>query len=291
MTTMKKYFPTLADIAVMVLLFFLVQMIVGAVLRMFGVVAPLTSAVDATDIETYMTEQIALGKHIAIVYPITMILSIGALWVYATIRGGKRVIRVRHSASGFNPSVLLVGVLWLIAAQIMLEPITSLFPKSDGGGIGRGVAACITAVVMAPVFEELLCRGLALEVMRRRWGNIRSIVFSSLFFSVLHAEISTAIVAMVVGAIFGVLYVRTSSLYATIICHSVNNAAAFALICFGVGDVTLKEMLGGGNIYWGVYGVAVAIFVACCIEAYFQVFRRYAIREAKAQESASEVEN
>ena len=81
------------------------------------------------------------------------------------------------------------------------------------------------------------------------------------------------IVAVVAGIIFGVLYVRTSSLYTTIIIHSVNNAMAFALICFGVGDVSLKDILGGGTVYWTVYGVAVAIFVACCIEAYFKVFK------------------
>ena len=90
-----------------------------------------------------------------------------------------------------------------------------------------------------------------------------------------------AIVAIVAGVIFGILYVRTSSLFTTIIIHSINNAMAYTLIAFGVGDVSLYEHLGGSTIYWVVYGIAAAVFVACCIEAYFQVFRRMAKMSAK----------
>ena len=81
------------------------------------------------------------------------------------------------------------------------------------------------------------------------------------------------LVLAMAGIIFGVLYVRTSSLYTTIIIHAINNALAFALISFGVGDVTFSEVVGGGVTYYILYGVAAAIFVACSIEAYFRVFK------------------
>ena len=149
----------------------------------------------------------------------------------------------------------------------------SLLPPSEGRGLGRGVWACFTAVVSSAVLEELLCRGLIFETFHKRWGKKTSILFSSLFFGLIHLDPATAVVAVVAGMIFGVLYVRTSSLYTTIIIHSINNAMAFALICFGVGDVSFSEIVGGGALYYILYGVAVAIFVACCIEAYLKVFR------------------
>ena len=269
-----KRFPTVGDMAILLLLFFVSQMVVGSVLRTFGIVAPEVSAIDTVDIETYMNEQVALGRYTALVYPLSMLFSIAVLWLYVRLRGGKRAIHIDHSASGFNPSVVLVGVLWLIAAQIILEPLLSYLPQSEGRGLGRGFWACFTAIVTSAVLEELLCRGLLFEVLHRRLGVKMSILFSSLFFGLIHIDAATAVVAIVAGLIFGVLYVRTSSLYATIIIHSINNAMAFALICFGVGDMSLYDIIGGGVIYWSIYGVAAAIFVACSIEAYFKVFRK-----------------
>ncbi len=269
-----RRFPTVGDMVVMLLLFFTVQMLTGMVANLLGFVPPATSAIDAVDIETYMNEQEALGRYVAISYPVSFLLSIGALWLYVRLRGGKRSIHINHSASGFNPSVVLVGALWLFSAQIILEPLMSQLPQSEGGGFGRGFWACFTAIVSAAVLEELLCRGLIFEVLHKRLGVKTSILFSSLFFGLIHFDIATAIVAVVAGIIFGVLYVRTSSLYTTIIIHSINNTLAFAMICCGVGDMSLYDIIGGGVAYWIVYGVATAIFLACSIEAYLKVFRR-----------------
>ena len=258
----------------MLLLFCVTQLVVGLLLRVVGIVAPVTSAIDAVDVETYMGEQLALGRYTAMAYPLLMLSSIAVLWIYARLRGGKRVIRIRHSASGLNPTVVLVGVLWLFSSQIILEPLVELLPENPGQGLGRGAWACFTAVVTAAISEELLCRGLLFEVLNKRWGVKSSIFFSALFFGLIHFDPATAVIALVVGMIFGVLYVRTSSLYTTIIIHAINNALAFALISFGVGDISFEEVVGGGVLYYILYGVAVAIFVACSVEAYFKVFKK-----------------
>ena len=272
MTKIRK-FPSVGDLLMMLLLFCLSQLLIGSLLGAVGIVAPVTSAIDAVDIETYMNEQLALGRYTALAYPLLMLSSIAILWLYVRLRGGRRAIRIRHSASGFNPTVVLVGVLWLFSSQIILEPLVSLLPENPGQGLGRGAWACFTAVFTAAVAEELLCRGLIFETLHKRWGTKTSILFSSLFFGLIHFDPATAIIALVAGVIFGVLYVRTSSLYTTIIIHAINNAFAFALISFGVGDVSFREVVGGGALYYILYGVAVSIFVACSVEAYLKVFR------------------
>jgi membrane protease YdiL (CAAX protease family) len=128
-------------------------------------------------------------------------------------------------------------------------------------------------VISSAVLEEVLCRGLILETFRKRWGVKTSILLSSLFFGIIHLDWATSIVAVVAGIIFGILYVRTSSLYTTIIIHAVNNAMAFALICFGVGDTPLHDIIGNEMVYYVVYGVAVVVFVAASAESYFRLFR------------------
>lgn len=266
-------FPTVGDMIMMLLLFFVAQLLVGVVANACGLFAPQVSPIDAVDIETYMNEQEALGRYIAIFYPVSFLFSIGALWLYVRLRSGKKSIRIRHSVSGFNPTIVLVGVLWLFSSQIVLEPLMSQLPQAESGGFGRGFWACFTAVFTAAVLEELLCRGLLFEVLHKRLGVKTSILFSSLFFGLIHFDIATAIVAVVAGIIFGVLYVRTSSLYTTIIIHSINNALAFAMISFGVGDMSLYDIMGGGAAYWVIYGVAAVIFLTCSIETYLKVFR------------------
>ena len=268
-----RKFPTVGDMVIMLLLFCVTQFIVSSLLTMVGIVSPTTSSIDAVDVETYMGEQLALGRYTALAYPLLMFSSIAVLWLYARMRGGKKVIRIRHSASGFNPAMVLVGVLWLFSSQIILEPLVLLLPDNPGQGLGRGAWACFTAVVTAAISEELLCRGLLFETLNRRWSVITSILFSALFFGLIHFDPATAVIAMVAGVIFGVLYVRTSSLYTTIIIHAINNALAFALISFGVGDVPFSEILGGGVMYYILYGVAVVIFVGASVEAYFSVFK------------------
>jgi membrane protease YdiL (CAAX protease family) len=160
-----------------------------------------------------------------------------------------------------------------MSSQIVLEPLLELLPADNGHGIGRGVWAAFTAIVSAPILEELLCRGLLFEVLNRRWGVKVSILVSALFFGLLHLSPANAIVAVVAGLIFGTLYVRTSSLYVTIIIHAVNNILAFVLINMGMDDISFAEMLGGGVTYYVVYGLSVVAFVAISIEAWFKVLR------------------
>lgn len=271
--TAERIFPKWWDIVVMLALFAFAQLLFGTVLQIVGVVAPETSAVDTVDIETYMSEQSALGRYSAVAHLFSFLFSTGVLWLYARLRGGKRAISIRHKASGFNPSVILVGVLWLMASQVLLEPLLEMLPSDNGHGIGRGMWAAFTAIISAPILEELLCRGVLFEVLNRRWGVKVSILVSALFFGLLHFSAANAIVAIVAGLIFGVLYVRTSSLYVTIIIHAINNALAFALISFGMDDLSFAEMLGGGALYYVVYALSALIFVGASIEAWFKVLR------------------
>lgn len=271
-TTIKK-FPSIFDMAMLLLLFFVSQIVFGSLLKAFGLLPPITSAVDSVDTETYMGEQVALGRYTALVYPLSMLLSIASIWLYVRLRSGKEAIRIRHSARGLNPTIVLVGVLWLLSAQIILEPLMSVLPPSESRGLGRGAWACFTAVISSAVLEELLCRGIIFETFRKRWGIKTSILFSSLFFGLIHLDIATMVVAVVAGIIFGILYVRTASLYTTIIIHSINNAMAFTLICLGVGDLSLHEIIGDGIPYYIAYSIAVAIFLAASIEAYIAIFK------------------
>ncbi|HET7627365.1 MAG TPA: type II CAAX endopeptidase family protein [Bacillales bacterium] len=84
----------------------------------------------------------------------------------------------------------------------------------------------VIGLVVAPIIEELLFRGVLLHRWTYKWGPRRAIVFSSLLFGVLHADIVGATVFAIVMCI---LYIRTGSLLVTMLCHVFNNFAATAM--------------------------------------------------------------
>lgn len=269
----RKAFPAVGDILVIMVLFFVTQTLTAVLLSLCGLHLPEISDLQVEDIESYMRAQILRGEGMAVLYPVSMTVSLLAIYLYVRFRGGRRPF-AGFSAAGFNPNIILSGTVWVIAAQIVLEPLMAMLPSIENAGVGRGFWACITAVVLAPVFEEILCRGLVLETVRRRWGDAVAVLISALFFGLVHVEPSTALAGFVVGGIFGTIYIRTHSLFSTIILHSINNAFAFALICFGLDDVPLGDILGGGSVYHAVYGISVLIFLLFSVEAWRKVFRR-----------------
>lgn len=277
-----RLFPSLADVAVMLLLFFVAQFVAVLLMRLCGVVVPAPLPYDTTDIEVYMQCEVARGEALAILYPVTMLFSLAVVWGYVWLRGG-RGLQIRHSAAGFNPNTILLGVLWVLSAQIVLEPLTLLLPASENAGVGRGFWACVTAVVVAPVLEELLCRGVVLESLHRRYGAVIAVLLSALFFGLIHGEPATIVVGVVAGVIFGVMYLRTLSLFSTIIIHSINNAIALMFIYIGAGDATFSDVLGGGSTYYIVYGVSALLFVAITIDSCSRLIVRY--KRSKAEQN------
>lgn len=267
----KRRFPSIGDVLALLILFFIAQLLVAILLPLFGFALPTTMPIDEVPLDTYLAQQESLAKYCAIFYPLSMGLPILFMWLYLRFRGGRGVVRIRCSAAGFNPAVVLVGVLWLLSSQIILEPLVALLPEHKTPGVGLGVWACVTTIGFAPILEEILCRGLLFETFNKRWGVKLSILFSALFFGLIHFDLATVVVATVAGMIFGVLYVRTSSIFASMIVHAINNALALTLISLGKDNVMFREIIGNDTIYYTVYGVAVLIFIAASVDAFFKL--------------------
>lgn len=99
---------------------------------------------------------------------------------------------------------------------------------SDSGGypILANVLNFLSLVVIAPVLEEVVFRGLLLHRWAYKWNLKTAIIVSSLLFGVMHAD---PIGAFVFGVGMCILYLRSQSLYIPILCHSLNNLAVWIL--------------------------------------------------------------
>lgn len=96
------------------------------------------------------------------------------------------------------------------------------------------------AVLLIPVAEELLYRGMLFQGLRTRYGRWPAIGLSGFFFGLLHAQWGDLGATMLLLAAFYPLgmwlawvFDRRGSLLATIVCHAVYNGGNLALFLSG----------------------------------------------------------
>ncbi len=206
-------------------------------------------------------------------YMVQFVLIIVLTLVYRRSRGGSGTL-FRFSIKWFNAALILWGVVLVFMIGVVIEPLLELFPDSYlemlNNAIGRGGWAIATTVIAAPIMEEMLFRGIVLESVRSRYGSFRAIIISAAVFGLIHIIPQQVINAFLVGIVLGFVYVKTESLTSVIILHAVNNALAYLqTVVFGEQELSVRELTGGGALYWVIYGIAACI----CAVALIQIVR------------------
>lgn len=143
-----------------------------------------------------------------------------------------------HNKFVFQPASFLVVVLSVIAlfcVDYLSEGAMYLFPMSEETEqvfrkmVSPHIFSVLTAVILAPIFEELIYRGIILEGFLSRYKPWQAIALSSILFGIMHMNIWQFIGAGCDGLLFGWLYHRTRSLFLCIILHATTNLAAVLL--------------------------------------------------------------
>ena len=174
-------------------------------------------------------------------------------------------------------ATLAIGFVSDFASEI-LPPTPAWFDQLMGTMVGGDFwVNFISVSIVAPLFEEWLCRG---EVLRgllnfRKADGSRgikpgwAIVLSALFFALIHGNPWQALPAFLMGALFGYVYYRTGSLKLTMLMHFTNNT--FSLImtrAFPELDSAqhYSDILPTPQ-YWLILGGSV-LFILLCIKLF-----------------------
>lgn len=247
-------FPTVVDLLVFFGIFLLANLLGGVAALVAGL--PWPSATMAAGDEA---AQRGVAYFNAVSYFIAMSLTLAGLLFYRARRHGPRIV-ARFSRRGLNPALLLWGVVFLVAMSVVLEPLLSLLPAVPEV-YGRGPWAVLTLVVMAPLFEEVIFRGVILESTRARYGVMAALLVSSFVFGLMHMHPTVAVNAFFIGLILGVLYIAADSLWTPIILHAVNNGISYLALAAGYGTATVAELIGNRTVYMLVYIGAAAVLI------------------------------
>lgn len=97
-------------------------------------------------------------------------------------------------------------------------------------GTGQLVMAFVALVIIAPVVEEVIFRGLLLPAYVKRWGIWAGTLVTSLLFGLVHWQLNVGIITFIMGLLLAWLYLKSRSLWPAIMFHSLKNLLAFYLI-------------------------------------------------------------
>ncbi len=244
----KGLYPTLIDLAAIFGVIIISQIVILLVVKLFF---SSFAASMSTEMEQAWLALLAQGA-----------LLITILFIIFTRRSRKaEKISLKFSLKGFNPMILLGGILMVLSCSVVIEPLLALLP-SPTPIIARGWPLMIAVVFGAPILEEIICRGFIFESLRAKSGLIVGWLGSSLFFALIHLDPVMVVNAFFMGLILCYIYIRSGSLLAPMIIHAVNNTIAYILIVLGLGDnVMLRDLIKNDNAYYVVYGVGVLIML------------------------------
>ncbi len=258
-----KRFPTLLDMLLLVILFILSSIVGSLGMRLCGCEMP-------TMVEGTMLYPDSWGRSMFICYLFQMLFMLGMTLLYRRMRHGSGPV-ARFGRAGLNPLTLLWGLIVMLALSVVIEPLLRLIPDHlfAEPELGEGMWPILTALLLAPLFEELLCRGVLLESLRSRYGVITAWLGSSLFFAIIHLQPTMIINAFVLALWLGYLCLKCRSLWAPMVLHAFNNGMALLMMWstmpgeeFGgkaVNELTLRELMGSSESYLLLYAVALGI--------------------------------
>ena len=182
--------------------------------------------------------QLALDNVMAImVITQVMTLFVTGLWYYFGVFRQKAV-RGEKEKSPFSVKSLggifcidigaqcLIGLLLLGWSVVNPEQIEVYNQMIEESGIGElTILSAIATVIMAPIGEEIVCRGLTVEYLKRTGAGFWVInVVQALLFGIMHLNLVQGAYAFLVGLICGYLVLKYKNLLASMFFHGVFNA-------------------------------------------------------------------
>lgn len=163
------------------------------------------------------------------------------------------------------PLIILSALALVVGLERMgnLIPMPKSVEKFFRSAFKTDIFSMINIVVAAPIFEEILCRGIVLRGLLKNYAPYKAIIISALFFAAIHLNPWQALPAFFGGLFIGWLYYKTHSVIPGMIAHSIINIMA-SIFLF------LPQNQQGFSPLTGVYYIPLCIisafvFVGGCV--------------------------
>lgn len=256
--TAGRFFGNAGKALLYVLAFFGSQMVISLLYTLAAsVYYSLQGGMDLEDYGTLMQKAeelvMACSNQIAL---ISGLLTLMVLAVFFLLRRKNPIRETGIVASPVRCAVAAAAVtpiLYFAVSMILSllpEEWTAEYAEASAHLDTGGIVAVLSTVVIAPIVEEVVFRGLVLSRLRRVMPGWLAVVLSALVFGALHGQIIWICYATVLGLIFGLMVLRTGSLWPSLVAHIVFNGLGQLLSQLPVetGGLVIMAALAAGVI-------------------------------------------
>jgi len=146
-------------------------------------------------------------------------------WRRAVLQGFITAVVVVPVALGVN-KLCELGLQWF-EREVIPQPTLQVLEIAVS--VPRRICFGFSAIILAPLVEEILFRGIAYKALRDRGYPRVALAVSSILFGLIHVNLLTFIPLTAFAVVLALLYERTGTLLAPIAAHSLFNAINFSL--------------------------------------------------------------
>ncbi|HPU62889.1 MAG TPA: type II CAAX endopeptidase family protein [Mobilitalea sp.] len=178
----------------------------------------------------------------------------------------KKVFKIKHILAylgiGTGCQLFFSGILTLLRPVFETlfarydETISSIF-------ISDPVIAGVYVVILAPVIEELMLRGILFRRIRPALPFYAANLIQAVVFGIYHWNIIQGLYAFGIGLILGYIYEKTKTLWAPIFVHSLINGTGFLILQLDIGiyiPVYMSLILGSILLLCGLTGFVLSVY-------------------------------
>ena len=116
----------------------------------------------------------------------------------------------------------------------------------------------VMAVIMAPIFEEIVFRGIIQKgLINKGVKPWKAIAIAALVFGVVHGNPWQFVGAVLLGSVLGLVYYKTKSLLLSILLHAFNNLVSSILVFYGQTE-SFADTFKVSE--WLILGVGIVLF-------------------------------
>ncbi len=152
---------------------------------------------------------------------------------------------------------------WASNMEESLKELTEFLTQFDS--TSYFIVTIIVVAVIPGIGEELLFRGLLQNILVRLFKNTHVAIWvAAIFFSAVHFQFYGFLPRLLLGALFGYLYVWTGNLLVPIVAHFLNNGASlFALYAHqkGLTDIDVESTDAPPTVYIIIFSALFVITV------------------------------
>lgn len=195
------------------------------VLFMMPRMLEIMSALDNDNMETYNKIIADISPPATIVMHILIVIAFG-IWYFFGRNKGDNIPEFK-----FNGMVLLITFTMALSMSFMSNTTVLIqerfFPKvvedyeklAEMSGIGVNIVTIIAATCLAPIGEELICRGMVLTYARKSLPFWLANIIQALMFGIMHMNWVQGTYAFIIGLILGYAVKRYNSIIPSMIMH------------------------------------------------------------------------